>query len=713
MNRPFSGNRIISVLVVMAFIVILCGACLELYNVSWGTGTILGEFSIKWFAIFLVFTLSCLFISVWLIVSIYRDDLHIPYEDEFIRYRAKLGAVNWLFALIVLLLPIWFLQYTMWGLVFKGFYIRALIWIIVVLALTGILTKDDKTFIGWKELLAALLMTSSAFTITVTLRGVTAYPFSLGWSEGNRLWDYSTLFGRGVYDYPADQDIYVLLDAGRLLIGGLPFIFSGITIEIARLWVGLTLILPYFLVGLAAYRISGGEYRKWFMIILWVFLFLKQGPIHPPLVVAAALTILLWDKSLWLSIPLIIYAGFYAQSSRFTWLFAPGIWIGMLELGGGSLSYGKLGSRPWTRAITLSLAGAFGGFLLPKILVVLNSNQAAGTVTDVTEQITNAGVSAEFVSSAVTDQPLLWYRLLPNSTYGTGILLGLLIAVVPTLILLLWLAFTRKWKLNIWQSLALTGPLLAFLAVGLIASTKIGGGGDLHNMDMFLIGMAFTAFIAWMNGGKEALLEGAALPTWLKVVFAISLIIPALGPLRQMRPIQLDENRNTLMVLTDAPDEKSLGLLPTDAVVDRSLEKIQDSVAVAKENGDVLFLDQRQLLTFGYVTDVPLVAEYEKKVLMNEALSSNIEYFLPFYKDLINQRFSLIVSERLFTPLKDSSFEFGEENNAWVKWVANPILCYYEEDRTMKEVGVQLLIPRTIPLDCFDKLPAEVWESLK
>ena len=642
----------------------------------------------------------------------YHGNLYIPYKKELIQYRAKLGVVNWLLVIIILLLPVWFLQYTMWGLVFRGFYIRALLWIVVIFALSSLITTDDEALIGWKELLSAFLLTSSAFTIAVTLRGVTDYPFSLGWSEGNRLWDYSTLFGRELYDYPPDKGIPVLLDRGRLLIGGLPFIFSGIKIEAARLWVGLTLILPYILVGLAAYRISGGNYHLWFMVALWVFLFLKQGPIHPPLVVAAALTILLWEKPLWLSIPLIIYAGFYAQSSRFTWLFAPGIWIGMLELAGGSLRDGKLTSRHWTRSIALGLSGAFGGYLLPKILISLNHIQTATNITDVAEQISAAGISADFVSSAVTDQPLLWYRLLPNSTYGNGILFGLLIAVIPTLIILLWLGFTKKWKLNIWQTLALMGSLFAFLVVGLIASTKIGGGGDLHNMDMFLIGMAFTVFIAFMNGGREILLDGTALPNWLKAVMVFSLILPALGPWRQMRPIQLEKNRDTLLVLADAPNEKSLGLLPLDEDVNRALEKIRDHVSVSKENGDVLFLDQRQLLTFGYITDVPLIAEYEKKVLMNEALSSNSGYFLPFYKDLIAQRFSLIVSERLFTPLKDSSFEFGEENNAWVKWVANPILCYYEEDSTMKEVGVQLLIPRTIPLDCFDKLPAELWESL-
>ncbi len=90
---------------------------------------------------------------------------------------------------------------------------------------------------------------------------------------------------------------------------------------------------------------------------------------------------------------------------------------------------------------------------------------------------------------------------------------------------------------------------------------------------------------------------------------------------------------------------------------------------------------------------------------MNEALSSNANYFESFYKDLAAGRFSLIVTEPLRTPVKDSSYEFGEENNAWVKWVSIPVLCYYEEVQTYKEVNVMLLIPKPVPDDCSQYIP--------
>lgn len=695
--RRFSVPKILPILI---SVIVLIGAGVEFYHIAWGTGEAVGQFSPRWFLLFVFFVLFCLalFAGVWF--AVLRREEFLSASQRFIALRNKFSAVSWALAMLTLIAPVWFLQRTMWGIVFDGVYFRILLWALAVFLLSFFITRGS-SLLEWKPFLAALILTSSAFTVAISLQGVTDYPFSQAWSEGNRIWDYSILFGRERYDIPDNQDIYVLLDPGRMLVGGLPFLIPGVTIEAVRLWMGLMLIVPYFLVGLAAYIVAEKNARVWFLMILWVFLFLRQGPIHPPLVLAAALTAFLWRKPLWFAIPLIIYAGNFAASSRFTWLFAPGLWIGMLELAGASSSTGKLDRSHWVRAIALGLSGAFGGYLLPKLLPLLN--RPVESVTDVGEQIASAGVNSEFVAYAVTDQPLLWYRLLPNPTYGTGILLGLLIAVLPVIVVLAWLAASNKWPLNLWQKLAIAGPLLAFLAVGLVASAKIGGGGDLHNMDMFLIGLAFTVFIAWVNGGREALLNGV-MPGWVRLALAASLVIPAVTPLRQLRSFDYGDQMNTLMTLRDITDRKMLDMLPDSATVEEALNEIQAFVDEAQPRGDVLFIDQRQLLTFGYI-QARLIPEYEKKVLMNEALSSNAEYFQSFYRDLASQRFSLIVTEPLRTPVKDSSYEFGEENNAWVKWVSIPVLCYYQEVQTFKEVGVQLLIPKPAPDDCSEYLP--------
>jgi hypothetical protein len=238
----------------------------------------------------------------------------------------------------------------------------------------------------------------------------------------------------------------------------------------------------------------------------------------------------------------------------------------------------------------------------------------------------------------------------------------------------------------------------------LIASTKIGGGGDLHNMDMFLIGLAFTMFIAWVNGGRDALLN-SGIPLWIRLVLIAALVVPAITPWRQLRSYNYGDEIKSLMVLTDTKDKKAFDMLPDSTTVNEALQEIQGYVDDANGHSDILFIDQRQLLTFGYIKNVTLIPEYEKKMLMNEALDFKTDYFSSFYTDLKNQRFSLIVTEPLRTPVKDSTYEFGEENNAWVKWVSIPVLCYYEEVQTYKQVNVMLLAPKSEPDDCSQYIP--------
>ena len=141
--------------------------------------------------------------------------------------------------------------------------------------------------------------------------------------------------------------------------------------------------------------------------------------------------------------------------------------------------------------------------------------------------------------------------------------------------------------------------------------------------------------------------------------------------------------------------------MPSDEDVQGVLDYISVSVENADAQGEVLFIDQRQLLTFGYLSKIRLVPEYEKKRLMNEAMTGNPAYFAPYYQDLADHRFSLIITEPLKISYKgEEEGIFGEENDAWTKWVAAPTLCFYEPLETFKAIYVQLLIPREEPLDC-------------
>jgi hypothetical protein len=692
-------NNFIKILILISAIYIFLMAILGFEKISSGTGTLLNMYSPKWGIALLGFILFCVAFLILIVRVLWRDETFHFLVKKLITFREKLSIARFGLAVLVFVAPIFVFQFTVWGVVLSDLYIRVIVWALTVTLLTFLISNIN--LMEWKYCLISLLLTSTAFVTTLSFINVTDYPFSMGWSEGNRMWDFSVMFGRDIYDYPAEKNIPVLLDPGRQFVGGLPFIFSGISIWMERFWIALTAILPYLLLGVAAFRFLRSDLKGWLLTVFWAFIFLKQGPIHTPLVLCAAVTALVWRSPLWLGIPLIALTSYAAEASRFTWVFAPGLWIGMLELAGSTLNNNKLSRTAWIRTITLGLSGFVGGQYGANIISLFQLQpQVSSSV--------NASISIDSAVSMVATpvQPLLWYRLLPNETYPLGVLFGLLVAALPLIILLSYLIVSKKWQLNLWQKLAILAPLTAFLVVGLIVSTKIGGGGDLHNLDMFLIGLMFTGVVAWEKAGKHWFTEIPSAPVWIKITLVLFCSLPGLFALRGIRSFAFVEDATWLVVLTDAANEKSLDMIPSDTVVNNALEIIREQVDVAvMQGGEVLFIDQRQLLTFGYIIDVPFVPEYEKKFLMNNALGSRQAYFQRFYEDLANKRFSLIISEPLKTPVQDSTDTFGEENNAWVKWVSIPLLCYYDIKTTLREVNVQLLVPKPNPVDCSADLP--------
>jgi hypothetical protein len=628
--------------------------------------------------------------------------------DRFSHFRERLGFVRWVLAILILIIPVWLLQYTFYGAVLYRPYLRILLWGLSTVFLGSLFTRGTRELLAWRSLLTSLVLTSGIFNFIVPLAGVTGYPFSLGWSEGNRLWDYSVLFGAYLYDYPADQPIPVLLDIGRQFMGGLPFLLPGVTIWQARLWVALTNVIPYLILGWIAFRSPKRYLLHWVVAGIWAFTFVRQGPIHPPLLLSAIIVALAWGQSLWIAIPLIIASSYFAEVSRYTWLFAPGMWAGMLELSGTVWQNQSLVRRAWTRAISVGLAGLLGGYFIPRFVpsaIDWITSFGAQPDSEIVASLGN-GVTVSSVSAEASSQPLLWYRLFPNATLEYGILLSLLLAVAPLGIILIYLLATRRWQLSIWQKLAIILPLLAFLVVGLIISVKIGGGGNLHNLDMFIIGLLFATALAWRNGGREWIEQAATSPIWVRIMVMLLIITPGLQPLLSLKPISISENMAAVSILTDIPSDGSLPeTLPSEQDTLQALNRIRTEVEIAATNGAILFMDQRQLLTFGYIKGIPLIPEYDKKVLINQAMSEDAQYFQSFYRDLASQRFALIISNPLHMRIQTATDDFSEENNAWVKWVSGPVLCYYEPLVTLKKVTVQLLVPREDISACDQTLP--------
>jgi hypothetical protein len=516
------------------------------------------------------------------------------------------------------------------------------------------------------------------------------------------------MFGRDLYDYPADKAIPVFLDTSRQFVGAIPFLLPSVKIEHVRLWLALVDVIPYLILGWIAFHLTRkGSLPAWMLAGVWAFTFVRQGPIHAPLLICAIVVAFAWTRPLWLAIPLIFAAGYFAEASRFTWLFAPAIWSVMLEFAGVH----ELNKKVWQRTFSVGIAGLLGGYVVPYYLPgIISWIKTIGQPASSGVGGTGGNVLLATAEQGVSSQPLLWSRLLPNATYGPGILFGLSIAAIPLIVVLIYLVKSGRWQLHGLQKVALILPLVAFLSVGLIVSVKIGGGGDLHNLDMFIIGLMFAAAIAWRNGAYEWIRTVDAIPAWVRVMIVAAIVLPAFTPLTDMRPLSIDADRKLVATLADITPMDPLpdplpDTLPADEDTGQALKKIETAIADAAPSGEILFMDQRQLLTFGFIDDVTLVPEYDKKLLIDMAMADNAAYFESFYNDLASHRFSLIITSPVNRRLDKEEGHFGEENNAWVKWVTRPLLCYYQPLDVLKKVDVELLVPQTDVSNCEDQLP--------
>jgi len=577
------------------------------------------------------------------------------------------GWLRWTLSLSLCLFPVWFFSFSSWGLVFISPALHGWCLISVVILVNWLTCNSRETFFSFETSLRSILLTGGFFLIGNRMKEVVDYPFSLYWSEGNRFWDYSLLFARHKYIYPADQPIFAFIDLGRQSLWGLPFLLDNVSITLMRFWNVFLFSGIYVLFGFFIFKRKNTPFTLALLLGLWTFIFLNQGPIYAPLIICAMLVWLAAEAPLLITFLLLTAAGYYAHLTRYTWSIAPAIWGVLLALFHTRQESSRFLQTDWVRIIVSGLAGILGGLVLPVLVPlsiqgVLHESQT-GILTSAT--------------TTLQAQPLIWSRLLPNETYAPGILLGILIATLPLILLLNVFRKQTGVSLTKWQLIVIWGSCLAFLIAGLIASIKIGGGSNLHNLDMFFINLLLLTGIAWKCNGREWLLNFRHHSLWIKFLILFLVAYPLFPAILTVRPYTFPSSQEQKDVLA----------------------YIQKSVREAKNIGEVLFIDQRQLLTFGEVRDVPLVPEYEKKYLMNQAMSGDKELFNEFYTDLRSHRFSLIINEPSFINYQTEDYEFGTENNVWVEWVAKPLSCYYRPLKTFKNVKVELLIPRVIPPD--------------
>ncbi len=483
---------------------------------------------------------------------------------------------------------------------------------------------------------------------------VSAYPFSLGWSEASRYYYASLPFAKQIYGFsiplsPLHPSRYFLLSLAYLIPDS-PLWFHRLWQVI--LWIGMNLATGWALsrrLGLRSAALIIGS-------TLWAFLFLMQGPVYYHLQLCILPILLGYHPRRPIqTLLMVILASLWAGLSRVNWFPVPAMLAITLYLLETPYRNHPNVFAYFARPLVWGAAGLASAFAAQAAYIPLSGNDDP------------AMFASSFTSS------LLWHRLLPSATSGWGILpLGVIISL-PLLILIALHTLRRAAGWHPLRLLGLGAIGLTLLTGGLVVSTKIGGGSNLHNLDAYFVALMLIG--AYFITGKAIPDQPpqAATPLRPTVLLVLILSLPVVWSLvefSQPAPKDLQQAQVTLNTLNQL-------------------------VSQAAQRGEVLFISQRHLLTFGYVKDVPLVADYELLLLSEASLSNNRALLERFYSDLQSRRFSMILVDRLNPSLQRPKMDaFAEENNLWVDRIAFPILEHYGEEAYFGEQNLQVLVPK-------------------
>jgi hypothetical protein len=550
------------------------------------------------------------------------------------------------------------------------------LFIFCLLSLAGMLTlKLAFPRLEFPAALAFALTCQAAANLVINyLPDISAYPFAMGWAETSRLYYPSLFVSRWVYgqSFP-----WPILHPSLHFLLAPPYLFNA-SLWFHRFW---QVALRFLLVGLivpallSRLKISSRPLRLF--AAAWIFLYLFDLPLY--LHVAVIVFTLLWSYSaahprrtwFWL-----ILASIWAGLSRLNWYPMPGILAAVLYLL----------ETPFGSKAKAAGRSAGPGLLFP---VLAYLTQPAlwiifGTATAFLAQrvyIAFSGVpAAAFYTSLSSD--LLWYRLWPNASYDLGVIPGTLLFVLPLLVLTFLLA---RRDLHPLRQVFLWLGLAGLFAAGLLVSLKIGGGADLHNMDIFLVTLLVVFGYLFTGSHTADTASESVSPS----------VSPFLYPFAH--PFLL-----VLLVLIPVwfGQRASAGIWSYDpAQAQATLTALQRRVDAT--SGEILFISQRHLVSMHMLTGVTLVPQYEREDLMELAMSRNTAALeAGLYADLQARRFALIVVDPLRFNYLGSNYAMGEENNAWTRYIIKPILCNYKQAAIFPADRLALYVPQVGTAEC-------------
>lgn len=539
---------------------------------------------------------------------------------------------------------------------FSTYFQRAFYLMTTAMVIVFIL-KISFTKSSWNLLLIiSILLLGVFYQAGNYLSDISSNPFTMGWSEGSRYYYASLFFSKRIYqlDLP-----YPLPSPSRYLMLSLPFLIPQAGIFIHRTWQVFLWIATTGLCMVALVKRLKLTNCGWNIVLLLAgFLFLQQGPVYYYLLVPAIMILFGFQRDkFWRSLLWVILASLWTGISRINWYPMPAILAALLYfLETPKFEDKKLGDY-LKQPIIFITAGLVTSFSANLLYVPLSGNDNLQRAT------------TKFTSA------LLWDRLLPSATYSPGILSGILLVSTPLLILLITrLAKTKNetsWVLRWFLSLVLA----VFFVGGLVVSVKIGAGSNLHNMDAFmlllLVAVYYMEFSINFSEGPTNLTAAPLRST----AATLMLLLPFILTLNIYFPRQVYSAESLQHDLAE---------------INGYIEGVQSK----NPDAEILFVNQRQLLTFGYIQNTKLVPDYEQLELMEWAISNQSGYLDSFYGELASHRFDLIIINKQYLIYKDKESGFSEENNAWVKNITTPLYKYYTPATWLRYTDTEIFVPR-------------------
>ena len=544
------------------------------------------------------------------------------------------------------------------ALINSAMWLRLLIfWFLTLLGAAGLSIWNVRVSFAGAWVVTALLQ-AILHRIAMELPEITNYPFSLGWSETTRFYLASLFVSKEVYG----QQLALPIINPSLHILLIPPYWFDAPLWFHRFW---QIAVRYILLGLTAWvfvkRFPLMKRSVQFLFLCWTFLYLFQGPLYFQL--ALAVLIVLWGyktrQPLWTWIA-ILFASAWSGLSRINWFPVPASIAAMLYLLEVPYERGKF----WKYILTPTLwivAGIATALVAQRIYILIS------------------GVPDASAFYTTLESDILWYRLLPNETYAFGVLPGILLVSLP-LVLVIVHVLRQRWA--DWHPVRLffiSLGLLAYFIAGLIVSAKIGGGGDLHNMDAYMV---------------------------LMLIVSSYLFFARYTPQRKPQAIPVSQHWSLLLLLVAVPVWFSAQPSARFKSYDRAsaadaLRDLQAYVDSAnQQHRDILFISQRHMISMHMLDGLQLVPAYEREELMEMAMSDQKNYLDAFRADIQNQRFALIVVDPLKFRLLGSNYAMGEENNAWARRVIKPILCNYQVAVSYPQFNLALYIPQEGTRQC-------------